>query len=73
MLNRKPNIGEVLIYDTKPSHIAQPAREFTVTRIEDNLMYYVDGGEPAGPIIWRFKDGLNKCLFHKEESNAIHS
>jgi hypothetical protein len=71
MLNRKPHIGETLIYDTSASHIEQPPREFLVTRIEGNLLHYVDRGEAAGPIIWQFKDGLNKCLFHKEAADVV--
>ncbi len=62
MLTRKPKIGEVLNYDS-----GMQQDQFMVTRFEENLMFYRNGkGEQAGPIIWRFHDGLNECLSHQE-------
>ena len=62
MLTRKPRIGQALNYN---SGMLQD--DFTVTRFDENLMFYLNGrGEQDGPIIWRFHDGLNQCLSHSE-------
>lgn len=60
MLTRKPRIGEKLAYDSGTTRDT-----FTVKRFENNIMYVTrsDGSETL--IIWRFHDGLNKCLSHE--------
>lgn len=62
MLQRKPHIGETLEYNSSLSQ----GRQFTVTRIEGNILHYKEGNEES-LIIWKFRDGLNTCLSHIQE------
>ncbi len=75
MLNKKPRVGDILIYKTM---FANPdgtfyvndnykAREMRVTEFDGNIMHYVwlDTGE-SSIIIWKHREGMNPFLTLKE-------
>lgn len=71
MLKRKPRVGEIL--DSDSSVVGGTKRaEYRVLRFEtgvgkESLMHMVDTATGVETMcIWKFSDGLNKCLSHRE-------
>jgi hypothetical protein len=66
MLTRKPRIGELLNYDPTP---AGKIMDVTVKRFIDNEPNIMVVNKPDGEsdlILWKFSDGLNQLLSHKD-------
>jgi len=69
MLERQPKAGEILSYD--PARIGSPgkAKRYRVAGVNSsssNILNIVEVGTGhETTIIWRFHDGLNKCLSHE--------
>lgn len=73
MLTRKPYVGETLDYDSAPAG-GKKTGTYRVSGFGDRAgqeeimrMVNVETGTEV-PIIWKFSDGLNKCLSHKKDS-----
>lgn len=56
-LKRKPRVGERYSY-----YSGRETQVFTITRVEDDLAHFTKENGEQSLIIWRFHDGLNRCL-----------